>query len=420
MTWTEVPLRRIFRLVNGGTPKSEEQYWNGDVPWATPVDVGAVDGKYLTSTERTLTEEGVLTGSRTVPGNALVLSTRAPIGYVAQTRTKMAFNQGCRGLVATVPVDIRYFRYQLLALREELISRGAGSTFMELSADTLAAVPLMRPPVDEQRRIADFLDAETARIDHIIAIRQQQSTLHAQRFMQLIDGVVAGDNDALAEIGYSKGSGAWDAGKVSRLFAVIPGFAFPSEKFVQVGNGTRLLRGINVAPGRIDWEVETVAWDLESSPVDRRFHLRLDDLVVGMDRPWITGGTRIALVRQDDLPSLLLQRVACIRSRSTSTARYLRWVLGSSHFQVALESETTGVSVPHISGDQINAFTYHLPAPEEQAVLAALLQNHSDAQVLQKELVNQQLVAIAERRQALINAAVTGQIDITTAQGVAV
>jgi type I restriction enzyme S subunit len=163
MSWDEAPLRRVFRIVNGGTPTSDKQYWDGDVRWATPADIGAVDGKYLNSTQRSLTEAGVLTGSRTVPSGSIILSTRAPIGYVAQTSRLMAFNQGCRGLIPTVPADMRYFRYQLLSLREELVSRGAGSTFMELSTDALAAVPMVRPPLDEQRRIADFLDAETAR-----------------------------------------------------------------------------------------------------------------------------------------------------------------------------------------------------------------------------------------------------------------
>ena len=274
--------------------------------------------------------------------------------------------------------------------------------------------------LDEQRRITDFLDAETARIDRIIEIRQQQSELSAQRFIQIVDGVVVGNPDALAEIGFHKGTEAWSVGKVTRFFSVIPGFAFASDGFVQSGSGTRLLRGINVAPGRIDWAAETVAWDLGAAPIDRRFHLRLDDLVIGMDRPWISSGTRISLIRENDLPSLLLQRVACIRSRSTSTTRYLRWVLGSSHFKFALESETTGVSVPHISGDQIGAFTYRLPPPEEQTHLAALLESHDELQAAQARLINQQLTLLGERRQALITAAVTGQIDVTTAGGVAV
>ena len=282
------------------------------------------------------------------------------------------------------------------------------------------AMPILVPPVDEQRRIADFLDEETARIEHIIAIRQKQSALGARRFRLLVDGVVTGDIDSLTEIGYCKGSADWNVGKIARLFAVIPGYAFESAGFIEPDAGTRLLRGINVTPGRIDWEAETVAWNLESSPIDKRFYLRRDDLVVGMDRPWVGGGTRVALIHETDLPSLLLQRVACIRSRSTSTTRYLRWVLGSSHFQVALEGETTGVSVPHISGDQIGAFMYRLPSPDDQVLLAKLLQSHDDLRAAQANLVDRQLALLAERRQALITAAVTGQIDVTTARGVAV
>ena len=271
-------------------------------------------------------------------------------------------------------------------------------------------IPLV--DLDEQRRITNFLDVETARIDTIAMTRQQQMLLQARRFTQIIDGVVVGDPDALATIGYVGNASDWNTGKVARLFSIIPGFAFASDNFVPAYSGTRLLRGINVSSGHIDWTAETVAWDVESAPINQRYHLRLDDLVVGMDRPWISSGTRVALIRENDLPSLLLQRVACIRPRSTSTTRYLRWVLTSSHFQSALESETTGVSVPHISGEQIGAFIYRLPPPREQRILARLLEAQHQVHVSQRELVDRQLTALAERRQALITAAVTGGITV--------
>lgn len=324
-------------------------------------------------------------------------------------------------------VDPRYLHHLFRStwFVGEMVSRlrGIGNTengavrTPRINPEDLGDIPVVFPPLDEQRRIADFLDTETARIDRIILLRQQLSVLGAQRFNQLVDGVVMGDAEALGELKYSKGSSDWSPGKVARLFAVIPGFAFPSEGFVNTETGTRLLRGINVTPGRVDWETETVAWDLASSPIERRFHLRLDDLVIGMDRPWISSGARVALVGETDIPSLLLQRVACIRSCSTSTTRYLRWVLGSNHFRTALEGETTGVSVPHISGEQIGAFTYRLPPPEEQPLLAALLQSHDDLRAAQAELVERQLIVLDERRRALITAAVTEQIDVTTARG---
>lgn len=317
----------------------------------------------------------------------------------------------------------RYLHYLLLSsiYLAELtrLSKFMPPSQFDIPWEMLRSLLLLRPPLDEQHRIADFLDAEICRINHIIAIRQKQRSLTEQRFSQLVDGIVLAKPEALAEIGYRSAPAAWSTGKVARLFDIIPGFAFPSAKFVDIESGVRLLRGINVAPGWIDWETETVAWDLESFPIDRQFHLRSGDLVIGMDRPWISGGVRVALIRDIDLPSLLLQRVSCIRSRGASTTEYLRWVLGSSHFRVALEAETTGISVPHISGDQIGAFMYKLPPPADQVILATLLKKNDDLRAAQAELVDRQLLVLAERRQALITGAVTGQIDVTTAGGLA-
>ncbi|MCD9589670.1 hypothetical protein [Streptomyces sp. 8ZJF_21] len=281
--------------------------------------------------------------------------------------------------------------------------------------ENLRKLPLLLPGLDEQRRIADFLDAETARIDAIVSMRNHQLILAEQRFEQIVDGVVLGDRDSLREIGY-EGGAKWGNGKIARLFAVIPGYAFPSRDFVAQENGTPLLRGINVAPGAIDWNVETMAWDLGAHPIDQRFHLRCDDLVIGMDRPWINSGSRIALVRDSDLPCLLLQRVACIRSHGPASTRYLRWVLASRHFRIALEGETTGISVPHISGEQIKSFSYMLPPPDDERQLAALLERHDGLRAEYSAMVNRQLELLTERRQALITAAVTGQLDVTTAR----
>ncbi|MFF2861392.1 restriction endonuclease subunit S [Streptomyces rubiginosohelvolus] len=294
-------------------------------------------------------------------------------------------------------------------------SKGIRPAQWRLYWEDLAEISIPLPPVDEQRRIADFLDAETARIDSVASMRSRQLALMEQRFAQIVDGVVVGDRDSLREIGYDPDI-KWERGKVSRLFAVIPGYAFPSAGFVAPEAGVPLLRGINVAPGFIDWNAETVAWDLQASSIDQRFHLRCDDLVIGMDRTWISGGARIALVCENDLPCLLLQRVACIRSYGRASTHYLRWVLGSRHFRRALEGETTGISVPHISGEQIGSFNYMLPLPEHERMLVALLERQDGLRAEYSVTVNRQHNLLAERRQALITSAVTGQLDVTTAR----
>ena len=193
--WKYVPIRRLFRIVNGGTPTSDTRNWDGDVAWATPIDLAQANGKRIDSTMRTLSRRGLVSGSKSVPAGSLILSTRAPIGYVSENVIEMAFNQGCRGLVPSVDLDIRYFRYQLVSLEQELDSLGNGSTFTELSGDNLANVRIFAPTVDEQRAIADHLDTETQRIDTLVSKLDHQINLLTERRQAVITAAVTGKLD---------------------------------------------------------------------------------------------------------------------------------------------------------------------------------------------------------------------------------
>ncbi|MFG1814467.1 restriction endonuclease subunit S [Kribbella sp. NPDC049174] len=167
--WSTVPTRRLFRVINGGTPTADAENWDGEVQWATPVDLAKSNGLHINTTKRSISRIGLAKGSGAVPRGSLIISTRAPIGYVSETVSETAFNQGCRGLIPTTEVDIRFYRYQYFALSQLLAARGLGSTFMELSTENLAAFDVSAPPLAAQRIIADFLDAETARIDTLVA-----------------------------------------------------------------------------------------------------------------------------------------------------------------------------------------------------------------------------------------------------------
>ncbi len=170
-----VEVRRLFRVVNGGTPTNEPVNWDGGVQWATPVDLGLCDGATLQTTQRTLTAEGLRTGSSEVQDGSLILSSRAPIGYIAQTKAPSAFNQGCKGLVPRSDLDIRYYRFVLTSQKAALTAAGQGSTFVELSSEAVASFRVPHPALSTQGAIADYLDTETGRIDALIARKQALS-----------------------------------------------------------------------------------------------------------------------------------------------------------------------------------------------------------------------------------------------------
>ena len=118
-----------------------------------------MDWREIEKTPRTITESGLSKSSaRLIPASSVILSTRAPIGHLAINTVPMAFNQGCRGLVPKEGLDHVFLYYFLYANRRILQELGTGTTFKELSASNLKLVPIMLPPLEEQRRIVAVLD----------------------------------------------------------------------------------------------------------------------------------------------------------------------------------------------------------------------------------------------------------------------
>lgn len=181
LPWTKVALKRVFRIVNGGTPKGgEEANWNGDICWATPEDLGKITSDTITQTKRRLTLQGYQScGTTLIPTHSLVLSTRAPIGHVAIAGVPMCTNQGCRGLVPRKNDSSRFYYYVLLAAKDDLQAKGQGTTFQELGQADLGLVEVPRPTPEEQNAITTFLDRETGRIDEIVAKRRRTLDLLA-------------------------------------------------------------------------------------------------------------------------------------------------------------------------------------------------------------------------------------------------
>lgn len=414
-------MRRLFRVVNGGTPTSDPENWNGSIPWATPVDLGSVSGK-LNSTRRTITEKGVRTGSTVVPAGSILISTRAPIGYTAITGVPLAFNQGCRALVPTGEVDARFFCYQLESMKNALQSQGLGSTFLELSSEALAALPVVGPPLDVQRRIADFLDAETALVDALVQSRVRQLELVSERAEaylseRLFPGILSSplgkypwpwlpkipDNRPLVRLGY-----------VCRIQG---GVTVDSSRKLDGDVVTRpYLRVANVQADRID--LSSVTEITVPREVAARSTLRPGDVLMteGGDIDKLGRGT----VWRGELPDALHQNhVFALRpDPERLNGDYLAFLTRSLHGRCCFES--TGVRSTNLastSSSKVLSFPIPLPPLEQQRQAVADIRSALDLADQAKSALQRQLSLLAERRRSLITAAVTGQIDVTTARG---
>jgi type I restriction enzyme S subunit len=273
------------------------------------------------------------------------------------------------------------------------------------------------PSQSEQVQIATFLDRETAKIDALIAEQQRLIELLQEKRQAVISHAVT---KGLNPDPPMKDSGVewlgevpehWEVTQLRHFTKSLPGFAFSSERFIQDGSKWKLLRGVNVGVSCIRWD-DTVYWDRQVDDRLDQYVLSPGDLVVGLDRPMIKEGLRVARIAQEDCPCMLLQRVAAVKGTKNLSTDYLFFLLSSPYFLAHFEPETTGVSVPHISTGQIDSFVVPIPPPQEQAEVVAFLSTELKAIQRLTEESSRSMSLLQERRSALISAAVTGQIDV--------
>jgi type I restriction enzyme S subunit len=161
----------------------------------------------------------------------------------------------------------------------------------------------------------------------------------------------------------------WDARTIGNDIDLLTGFPFPSIGYSKAG--IRLLRGSNVKRGQTDWEDDiTQYWPAVTQDI-ARYSLKEGDLVIAMDGSLV--GRSFAQLKAHDLPSLLLQRVARIRSTKLDVT-YLTAFVGSDRFVKYADSVKTVTAIPHISPADIRNFTIPVPPTmEEQRAIAGVL-----------------------------------------------
>jgi type I restriction enzyme S subunit len=188
--WEVVRLgdKRLFEIKLGGTPKtSVSDYWNGKIPWITPNDLSELTTPYIEDTQRKISTSGLKAGSTLLPENSIILSTRAPIGYIALLRKPMAFNQGCKGIVIKEKKVVSLFLYYFLLSKVKLLQElGTGSTFKELATSDLENLKIPLPPLPEQQEIAEVLQT----IDQKIEIEKKKKELYEELFKTMLNKIM--------------------------------------------------------------------------------------------------------------------------------------------------------------------------------------------------------------------------------------
>ena len=182
--WKKTTLDDCAYIFQGGTPRTTNaDYWNGDIVWVTPSEITKLKGMYISNSERKITKAGLQNSSAQIlPVGTILLCTRATIGELAIATKLMTTNQGFKNFVCKDGVDNIFMAYLLMTLKEVMISKAIGTTFLEISKKVLKAIEIVIPEYREQEAIASIL---TAMDEEIEALEEEK-----EKMIQIKEGAM--------------------------------------------------------------------------------------------------------------------------------------------------------------------------------------------------------------------------------------
>ena len=381
--WVVKEIADVAEVIGGSTPStSDDDYWDGGIPWATPTDITDLSGNKISETADTLTEQGLNSAStHLLPPYSVLMTSRATIGKCAVNTVEMATNQGFKNLVPGDELETWYLHYRMLDTRPFLESLGAGSTFDEVSKSVVESVDIPVPPIEEQRKIASVLytvDQAIQKTEEIISKRcSVKQGLMQDIFRYGVDSNgelrQSDEDEPYRDTKYGSAPKGWN---IKPLDSIIPDDAPVTYGIVKPGDhypgGVPVVKVENIMDGTIDQE-DLLHTDPEIHEQYKRAELKEGDLL------FTIRGTvgRMAFVPEELEGGNLTQDTARIRVDGANP-RFVRYYLETATPNNYFERHTKGQAVQGINLEDLREVPVHLPSKEEQTRIVEILDSHTE------------------------------------------
>ncbi len=368
------PLKDLAAICAGqGAPQGDHNYCENGTPFVKAGNLQELlEGKAITSIQKVSDEVAKKHKLRLYPKGTILfaksgMSCMKGYIYVLPQSAYVVSHLAC----ITPNEDIsEYLRYYFNYHKPNQLVKDAA--YPSISLSDVGNLVVDMKPESERNEIVSVLQ----HTESIITLRQRQlqklDELVKARFIELF-----GD-----PISNPKG---WKKDKAESHIDLLSGYPFQSEQYVN--DGINICGGLIIMPQKIQWQ-DCRHWPSVEGYED--YLLAEDDIVMALDRPWISEGFKIAQVDSTHLPALLIQRTARIRGIDVNQ-QYLFHCFVHGGFDK--HSNVTGSLVPHISAKDIRSFEILLPPIKLQKQFAAFVKQVDKSKVaVQKALDEAQLL----------------------------
>ena len=405
--WKKTSLLKIVTLIGGGTPKtSKAKYWGGNINWLSVKDFND-ENRYVHSTEKTITEEGLNNSStKLLRKDDIIISARGTVGELAMIPFPMAFNQSCYGVRAKDGINSTFLYYLIKHSVRKLKAMTHGSVFDTITRDTFANIEVAIPDIETQQRVAKMLADIDDKVENNQRINnnleQQAKILFKSWFVDFepFNGTMPSD---------------WEIVPLEKIADFQNGYAFKSKELLnepspdcyQVFKQGHIARGGGFIPdGTKSWYPKSLASKL------KKFVLKKGDILMAMtdmkDNVAILGNTAIMPL---DNEYIVNQRVGHLRANGYKGVTYpfIYLLTNSTDFLVDLRSRAnSGVQV-NLSSSEIKTSQTVLPSEKVNTAFSEITLPMFET-IISNQLENQRLLQL---RDTLLPKLMSGELDVS-------
>lgn len=365
MKWKTCTIADIGTVVGGATPSTKkiENYENGNIAWITPKDLAGFSGRLISHGERNITEIGLKSCSTQImPKHSVLFSSRAPIGYVAIANNELCTNQGFKSVVPNENTDYMFLYYLLRYNKEKIENMGSGTTFKEVSGNTMRGIEVTVPEsIEDQKKIASILSTIDDKIERNEAINknlaEQAQAIYCDMFI-------------------SNAKPSWQLGHLSDLVTIRYG-----KDHKKLTNGAYPVYG----SGGIMRYVERPLYEKESVLIPRKGTL---NNVMYVNEPFWSVDTMFFT-----------------EMKFPNVAKFVFHFVKSKD----LASLNAGSAVPSMTTDILNAMELHIPDADTLTNFEGIIDPMYQA--MQQNV--QESSKLAELRDSLLPKLMSGEIDVS-------